>query len=165
MKRIFLLVVLTAISSFSMADTMDHFMNIASNIPKMEMKSDPESQAWARSARNILILTSENVLESLSLANESAATGGHPLFCMPSSTKLSAEQMNELIQQTYSNLPGSKNEKDKMSVSKVALAGLTKQYPCDKNPQANHQASNEGGNPLFNRPKQMQHQGGLPDLG
>ena len=53
------------------ADTMGNYMSIAGNIPLMEIKADPQAQAWARSARNILILTSESIIESLNLANES----------------------------------------------------------------------------------------------
>lgn len=111
------------------ADTIDHYMNIANNIPQMEMKADPQSQAWARSARNILVLTSESIGESLILANENAkAHGSPPLFCLPPSTHLSPEEINELIQQTYKE--ATEPEKNKMTVSQIALLGFSKRFPC-----------------------------------
>ncbi len=54
------------------ADTIDHYMNIANQIPQMEMKADQQSQTWARSARTVLILTSESIAETLILSNEEA---------------------------------------------------------------------------------------------
>lgn len=114
------------------ADTIDHYMNIAKNIPQMEMKADQESQAWARSARTVLILTSESIAETLQLANETAKTQGSPLFCLPANTQLSGIIVNELIQQTYRDLSSSQSDKDKMTVSQVALLGISKQYPCPK---------------------------------
>lgn len=114
----------------SQADTIDHFMHIASSLPQMEMKADPQAQAWARSARNILALTSESVYESLSVANANAARMGNPLFCVPNGTILSATEISTLIQKTYQNLPSQQSDKEKMSVSQVALMGLTQTYPC-----------------------------------
>ncbi|GGI90194.1 phosphatase [Legionella impletisoli] len=156
------------------ADTIDHFMNIASNIPKMEMKADPQSQAWARSARNILTLTSECIAESLMLANESATARGEPLFCLPSGGKIDAEKLTSLIQQTYQNLSGLQSDKDKLTVSQIALMGLKKEYPCQSQPQAassnpfqqsNPQTSQANQNPFYRPPSPMQHQDGLPALG
>lgn len=121
--------------SFSaQADTIDHYMNIANNIPQMEMKADPQAQAWARSARNILVLTSESIIESLILANETAKQHGSPLFCLPDSKPPSGEKVNDLIQQTYRELTSQQSDKDKMTVSQVALMGINKQYPCTKQP-------------------------------
>lgn len=127
MRRIILLLI---ISTSAWADTIDHFMNIVRNIPQMEMKADPQSQAWARSARNILALTSESVAESLTFANETATRAGKPLFCLPANTQLSADVMNNLIQQTYNEISSQESDKNKMTVSQVAMMGITKQYPC-----------------------------------
>lgn len=121
-------------STYSQADTIDHYMNIANNIPQMEMKADPQAQSWARSARTVLILTSESIAETLTLANESATQQGSPLFCPPPSTQLSAITLNDLIQQTYRELSSQQSDKDKMTVSQVALLGLSKQYPCQRQP-------------------------------
>lgn len=123
-------ILLLMISATTWADTIDHFMNIVRNIPQMEMKADPQSQAWARSARNILILTGESVAESLVYANETASRAGKPLFCIPANTQLSAEMMNSLIQQTYTEISSQDSDKNKMTVSQVAMMGITKQYPC-----------------------------------
>lgn len=112
------------------ADTIDHFMSIANNIPQMEMKADPQAQAWAHSARTVLILTSESIADTLTLANETATQQGSPLFCLPTGITLNAASISELIQQTYKDLSSQQSDKDKMTVSQVALVGLKKQYPC-----------------------------------
>lgn len=117
------------------ADTIDHYMNIANNIPRMEMKADPQSQAWARSARTVLTLTSESIAETLLLSNETAKQIGKPLFCLPAGTALNAINLNELIQQTYREISSQQSDKNKMTVSQVALLGLKKQYPCEQQKQ------------------------------
>lgn len=114
------------------ADTIDHYMNIVNNLPQMEMKADSNSQAWARSARNILMLTSETVAESLMLANQEAERKGAPLFCLPPDTKLSNSAINELIKNTYLSITSNLQDKNQMTVSQVALLGMQKQYPCKK---------------------------------
>lgn len=119
------------------ADTIDHFMNIASNIPQMETKADPQSQTWARSARTVLVLTSESIAETLALANETAKEQGAPFFCLPASVQLNGTTLNELIQQTYRDISSERSDKDKMTVSQVALMGLKKQYPCQQQAAAN----------------------------
>lgn len=117
------------------ADTINHYINIANNIPQMEMKADQQSQAWARSARTMLTLTSETVLETLTIFNETAKQNGSPLYCVPLSEKLDATALNELIQQTYRNISSLQSDKDNMTVSQVALLGLKNKYPCEQ--QAN----------------------------
>jgi hypothetical protein len=115
------------------ADTIDHFMNIAHQIPQMEMKADQQAQSWARSARTVLVLTSESIAETLTLANDSARQQGAPLFCIPPGVQLNATGLNELIQQTYRELSSQQSDKNTMTVSQVALLGLKKQYPCPQN--------------------------------
>ncbi|MCX7117843.1 MAG: phosphatase [Legionellales bacterium] len=121
------------------ADTINHFMNIASNIPQMEMKADPQSQAWAHSARTILILTTESITETLTLANETARAAGHPLFCIPAGVALDPASVNELIQSTYRELSSQQSDKDQMTVSQIALLGLRKKYPCTEQTTATAQ--------------------------
>lgn len=128
--RIISLSLLTTFSSLVQADTIDHYMRIVHTVPKMAMRADPRSQAWARSARNILILTSESIGESLTLANETATRQGSPLFCLPPGVRLNGVMLNELIQQTYRDISSRQSDKDKMTVSQVALIGVTKVYPC-----------------------------------
>ena len=125
------------LSSTSYADTIDHFMNIANNIPQMETKADSQSQTWARSARTVLVLTSESIAETLTLANETAKQQGSPLFCLPPSVQLNGSTLSELIQQTYKEISSQQSDKDKMTVSQVALMGLKKQYPCQPQAAAN----------------------------
>ncbi len=127
---LFLLVLATG---YLHADTIGNFIKIANGIPAMEMKADPQSQAWARSARNILNLTSENVAESLTLANKNAAIAGSPLFCPPNNAQITSSDMSLLIQKTYNELANAEQDKSQMSVSQVALLGLSKQYPCESN--------------------------------
>lgn len=125
------------------ADTMDHYMNISNNIPQMEMKADPQAQAWARSARNVLIIADESIAETLTQANELAKSKGSPLFCLPVGTSLSATSLNEIILQTYREISSQQSDKDKMTVSQVAWLGVTKRYPCQNNrsEQIEHVAS------------------------
>ncbi len=112
------------------ADTIGRYMNIANNIPKMEMKADKQAHTWARSARTILHLTSESIAESMMLANQAADERGSALFCLPGSVSLNALMLNELIQHTYREISSQESDKNDMTVSQVALIGLTRKYPC-----------------------------------
>ncbi|WP_419420130.1 phosphatase [Legionella sp. D16C41] len=112
------------------ADTIDHYMNIFNNIPKMEMKADPQAHAWARSARNILILADESIAETLVQGNELAKNQGKPLFCLPSNIKLTAETLHDIILRTYNNISSQQSDKDKMTVSQIAWLGVMQNYPC-----------------------------------
>lgn len=114
------------------ADTIGNYMSIANNIPPMEIKADPQAQAWARSARHVLTITCESIAETLSQANEAASTQGRPLFCLPKGTQLNAIVLNELIQQTYKELSSQQSDKENMTVSQVAWMGMSKQYPCQQ---------------------------------
>lgn len=127
-----LLITFLLVCSSSYADTIDNYMKIASNIPIMEMKADPQAQAWARSARHVLTITCESIAETLVQANESAKQQGKPLFCLSTGTQLNPVTMNELIQQTYKEISSQQSDKDKMTVSQIALLGVGKRYPCKK---------------------------------
>lgn len=117
------------------ADTMDHYMGIVNNIPKMEIKADGQAQIWAKSARNVLLLTCESVAESLTIANTAASRQNAPLFCLPPTVFLDGGMLHNLVQQTYRDLSSQESDKAKMTVSEVALYALTKNYPCTT-PQA-----------------------------
>lgn len=122
--------IFSALSIGVQADTIDHYVNIANTIPQMEMKADPQAQAWARSARNVLNITSETVAETLIQANELAKTRGRPLFCLPTGVSLNAVTLNGIIMQTYNEISSQQSDKDKMTVSQVAWLGVAKAYPC-----------------------------------
>lgn len=126
----YLLVILATLTFNTHADTIGRYMNIANNIPKMEMKADKQSHTWARSARTILSLTSESIAESLILANQAAEERGSALFCLPGGISLNALMMNELIQETYREISSQESDKNNMTVSQVALIGLTRKFPC-----------------------------------
>ena len=128
----FLLIIFSLISSIVYADTIDNYMKIANNIPVMEMKADPQAQAWARSARHVLTITCESIGETLVQANEAAKLQGKPLFCLTNGTQLNPVVMNELIQQSYKEISSQQSDKDKMTVSQIALLGVSKHYPCEK---------------------------------
>lgn len=117
-------------SSFLQADNMEHFMNIVNNIPKMEIKADAQAQAWARSARNVLFLTSETIAETLLQGNELMKAQGKPIFCLPQGVILEASLVESIIKQTYQELANNDNNKEKMTVSAVAWIGISKKYPC-----------------------------------
>ncbi len=125
-------ILIICISTNVSADTIANYMNIVNNLPQMEMKADSDSQAWARSARNILMLTSETVAESLILANQEADKKGASLFCLPAGEKLSNSAFNELIKNTYLGISSTLQDKNQMTVSQVALLGMQKKYPCNK---------------------------------
>ncbi len=116
--------------SFIFADSIAHYMSIAQNIPRMEMKADASAQTWARSARNVLLLTGESIWESLRIANQLSQQKGTPLFCLPPEKAISAEQMYDLIQATYQKLNLTPEDQNQMSVAQVALKGLEENYPC-----------------------------------
>lgn len=133
-----LLTTLLTVCSVSYADTIDNYIKIANNIPVMEMKADEQAQAWARSARHVLTITSESIAETLTQTNDLAKQQGKPLFCLPNNTQLNAVIMNELIQQTYKELSSQQSDKNKMTVSQVALLGVSKQYPCTNQKEMTH---------------------------
>ncbi|MDP3268410.1 MAG: phosphatase [Legionella sp.] len=125
-----LLTFFLCICGYLHADTINNYMNIANNIPQMEIKADPQAQAWARSARHVLTITCESIAETLTQANETAKIQGKPIFCLPAGTQLNSITLNELIQQTYKEISSQRSDKDTMTVSQVALLGVSKKYPC-----------------------------------
>lgn len=128
--RVFI-TLLIFISTFCVySDTMENYMNISNTIPRMEIKADQQSQAWARSARNILTITNESIAETLMQANELAKGQGKALFCLPMGATLDANTLNGIIQQTYQSLSSQQSDKAKMTISQVAWLGVTKKYPC-----------------------------------
>lgn len=133
-KQTYLLLIGLSAWLSSHADTMDHYMGIVNNIPKMEIKADGQAQIWAKSARNVVLLTCESVAESLVIANASASQQGHPLFCLPATVSLDSDMLHTLVQQTYNDLSTMGTDKAKLTVSEVALIGLRKNYPCGSRP-------------------------------
>ncbi|RMX01924.1 hypothetical protein [Legionella jordanis] len=115
---------------------MDHYMSISNSIPQMEMKADPQAQAWARSARNVLAIADESIAETLLQANEAAKAQGKPLFCLPSGVSLNAIILNGIILETYREISSQQSDKDKMTVSQVAMLGVAKKYPCQADTHA-----------------------------
>ncbi|GEM_PF-1304289 len=112
------------------ADTVAGYMSIAENLPRMEMKADAQSQAWSRSARNVLLLTCETVWDGLKAANQTASQQGKPLFCPPANKNLSAEEMLDMINDTYKEMSLNDSEKNQMSIAQLAFIGLQKKYKC-----------------------------------
>ena len=134
-----LLISFVAFCNYIHADTIKNYMSIADNIPQMEIKADPQAQAWARSARHVLTVTCESIAETIVQANETAKNQGHPYFCLPLNEQLNAITLCNLIQQTYKEMSSQQSDKDSMTVSQVAWSGVTKHYPC----QQNNTATNE----------------------
>lgn len=132
MRMILIVFLCSLMSLTSYADTIDHYINIANSIPKMEMKADAQSQSWARSARNVLLITAESIAETLNQENdERVKAQGQPLFCLPQGKKLDGQIMNELILKTYGEISSQQSDKDKMTVSQVAWLAVTKNFPCN----------------------------------
>lgn len=130
MKR-FIFLILVILHQPLYADKIIKFMNVANSIPRMEMKPDANSQAWAKSARNILLLTAESIWESLYSANQANTQAGAALFCVAKQEDMNAEQMTDLIKDTYQHLSMSDDEKNQLSVAQVALIGLQQKYGCN----------------------------------
>ncbi|MFI4917955.1 MAG: phosphatase [Legionellales bacterium] len=126
----FLLIGLTFFYGSVYADTIDNYMNIVNNIPQMEIKADPQAQAWASSARHVLTITCESIAETITQANETATSQGKPMYCLPLGVQLNSIVLNELIQKTYKELSSQQSDKGKMTVSQIAWLGINKQYPC-----------------------------------
>lgn len=126
-----LFIILSVVANVAYADTIDNYMKIANNIPIMEMKADTQAQAWARSARHVLTITCESIAETLMQTNEAASHQGKPLFCLNNGVQLNSKIMNELIQQTYKEISSQQSDKNKMTVSQIALLGVSKHYPCN----------------------------------
>jgi hypothetical protein len=115
------------------ADTIDHYINIATSIPKMEMKADSQSQSWARSARNVLNITNETIAETLTQVNQESIRNGKPLFCLSPGKVLNSDVIASILLNTYNSIASQPAEKDKMTISQVAWLGVNKEFPC-KNP-------------------------------
>ncbi len=128
----FLMFCLSFVCGILHADTIDNYMKIADNIPQMEIKADPQAQAWARSARHVLTITCESIAETMIQANQEAGNQGKPMFCLPEGVQLNSIVLNELIQQTYKELSSQQSDKNKMTVSQIAWLGISKKYPCQQ---------------------------------
>lgn len=133
----FLFLSLSLVCSSLYADTINNYMNIANNIPQMEIKADSQAQAWARSARHVITITCESIAETLMEANEVANKQGKPFFCLPAGVQLNSFVLNEIIQQTYKELSSQQSDKDKMTISQIAWLGVSKKYPCTNNTNTN----------------------------
>lgn len=134
-----LIIIFMFFSNCLKADTIKNYMNIANNIPQMEIKADPQAQAWARSARHVLTITCESIAETMLQANDIAKNQGNPIFCLPPNAALNALTVCELIQQTYKEISSQQSDKDAMTVSQVAWLGASKQYPCQQNTTAKNE--------------------------
>tara|TARA_R110002126_G_scaffold291802_1_gene459164 strand:- start:63546 stop:64079 length:534 start_codon:yes stop_codon:yes gene_type:complete len=140
------------LSNTSYADTIGRYMNIANNIPKMEMKADRQAHIWARSARTVLNLTSESIAETLMLANATATEHGTPIFCLPLEVSLNAMMMNELIQETYREVSSQTSDKNNMTVSNIAWIGVTHKYPCNRDSLSKKPSTTSQANQPINQP-------------
>ena len=115
---------------FLWADSIGHYMGVANNIPRMEMKTDANSQAWARSARNVLLLTCESIWEGLQAMNQIGLEKGNPLFSVQNPEQMTAERMADIIQETYTKMALNDEQKNKTTVAQVALIGVQERYAC-----------------------------------
>lgn len=117
------------------ADSIQSYMKISNNIPQMEIKADAQSQAYARSARQVLTITSESIAETMIEANFIAKEHtGKSLFCLPAGTTLNAKLLDAIIKQSFSDQQSQQQPSslDRESVSKIAWSGVLKKFPCDK---------------------------------
>ena len=127
----YLIILLVLISNLAQADKIKNYIEISSSIPQMELKADPHSQSWARSARNIITSTDETILQTAVLMNSLSAKQGKPLFCFSNNTKIDNKTIDTIIKNTYRDLVAQgKANVNNMSVSEVAVIGIANKYPC-----------------------------------
>lgn len=131
--RYFIIMFTTFSCAMAQADSIASYMKIANNIPKMDVQADPKSQAWARSARNVLTVTTETISETMLQANTIASTKGAPLFCLPKNTTLNPSIMDALIKKGAQKLSVSAKEQNSISVSQIAWEMVLSEYPCQNN--------------------------------
>ena len=131
MKKMFFLIVFFTFCKAN-ADSIASYINISKQIPQMELKADAQSQTWAHSARTIITLTCDSILDSLTLANQEAKKQGVCLFDLPRGEVLNAEKLDEMIQDIHAHTNMQNEKLDQWSVSKVALLALQKHYPCEE---------------------------------
>jgi hypothetical protein len=126
----------------AMSDTIGNYMRIASQIPQMEMKATPDAQAWARSARNVLAITTESIAETLNSLLATKTSRSSLMFCLPEGSVLTASSLNEIIQAYYKK--HTDTVIDGMSVSQYSIVALKDVYPCQSNAQPSNQLSSLG---------------------
>ena len=112
------------------SDTIVNYQHIRQSIPKMEIKADEQSQAWARSARHVLTITNESIAETLVALNEQATKQGKPFFCIPKNQQLNADSLSVLIEEASRNI-NQQQAGNQMTVSQIALNAVIQKYPCN----------------------------------
>ena len=125
MKKPLLLLFAFMITAPLCADTLANYMSIEKKIPTMQLKADMSAHAWARSARKILVLHDEALSESIHEMNTLAKKNGHPLFCLPSETAISPENIHKILLKEASRIPEDKQKN--VSVAKVAMEAIIRQ--------------------------------------
>ena len=121
---------LLLLANVGYADTITNYITIVGNIPQMELKPDPQSQAWANSARQIIAATDETIAQTLIVMNAMSTKQGKPIFCIPNQTIITPAIMDDTIKKTYTYLTQSGTNTKEMPLSEVAMLGIIKLYPC-----------------------------------
>ena len=126
--RVLLLVTLL-LSSLKIvyADTIGKYAQIAKSIPEMSLKADPQSHAWARSARSILAITDETIAETINVMNQLATKHGTPLLCITQEKPLNAQVVHTVLAQLIQKLTPAQAAQ---SISESLLQQLQISYPC-----------------------------------
>lgn len=128
-KKSLIFLLLALISMACWSDNIANYQSINQSIPKMEIKADEQSQAWARSARHVLAITNESIAETLVALNKQATQQGRPFFCLPNNVKLNAELISKLIDEASKTM-GPSSSDNQLTVSQFAYAAVVKKYPC-----------------------------------
>ncbi len=135
MSRALFVFVLTAlVNQVSWSDTIANYQRISQSVPKMEIKANEQSQAWARSARHVLNITNESIAETLIAINEEAMKRGRPFFCLQKNQRLDAQRLGQLIEDASKNL-NRKSPSSLATVSQIAFEAVLKNYPCQTDSQ------------------------------
>jgi hypothetical protein len=117
------------------ADTLGKYASIAKSIPTMQLKADPKSQAWARSARSILAVTDEAIAESIDAMNTISKNNGRPLICMPESKPIDSTMVHTLLAELISKMAPDEASKN---ISAVVVSKLNTSFPCNQLARQSH---------------------------
>lgn len=152
--KVRLLLALCLLPCCLLADTLGKYAGIAKSIPQARLKADPQSQAWARSARSILDVTEETIAQTIQSMQALALQQQQAIFCLPQGQSLDTAKVHQVLEQLIANI----NETEaKQTISEAVIAKLAADYSCSKT-KFKQSANSSPQTGLFNQePYQMAH--------
>ena len=139
MLKKFLVFILLGACNIAQADTIGKYAGIAKGIPQASLKADPQSQAWARSARSILEVTEETIAQTIQSVQSFAAKRNIQVFCLPAGMKIDNSLIHQILERSITNLSAAEANKN---ISEVVTEQLETQYPCKSNQHVQQRNNN-----------------------